>query len=267
MKKHPHPKPPCGCDPTLDRKHCYCHPCPPCPDADHLRLEAVTVSVGFDDLLDVALAHNHHHVDTMIVVTSHQDRKTHACAKKHGAICVQTDLFSKNGRQFNKGAAVNAGFNYFQYHGWRLYLDSDIMLPDNFRRIVFNHTHLERDWIYGADRVDVIGLHDLRHLRTHPQHSHNAFLSTHDRPCSPRYMDRLHGWLPLGFFQMWHASCQKSYPYSLGTAAHDDIAFAALWPRNRRQLIPGVVVHHLCSEKPYLGQNWDGVRRMPRLRK
>ena len=63
---------------------------PPSPES--LRLEAVTVCVGFDDVLDVTLALNHPHVDTMIVVTSHDDRRTHRVARKHGAICVQTDI-------------------------------------------------------------------------------------------------------------------------------------------------------------------------------
>src|SRR5476649_1568604 len=132
---------------------------------ESLRLEAVTVCVGFDDLLDLTLPLNHPHLDTMIVVTNHDDRRTQQVVKKHGAICVQTDLFTKNGRHFNKGAAINAGMGRFQYHGWRLHLDSDIILPDNFRRVLFNHTHLEPNDIYGADRIDVIGLDELKALR------------------------------------------------------------------------------------------------------
>jgi hypothetical protein len=108
---------------------------------DSIRLEAVTTCVGFDDFLDVSLSHNMSQVDTMIVVTSHEDKKTQQVAQKHGAICVQTDLFKKNGRSFNKGAAINAGFGHFQYFGWRLVMDSDIVLPNNFRRILFNQTH------------------------------------------------------------------------------------------------------------------------------
>src|SRR4051812_6235528 len=94
----------------------YDKPLSPCDD---LRLEAVTVSIGFDDMLDVAIELNHPHVDTFIVVTSHDDVRTQAVAKKHGAICVQTDLAKKNGRNFNKGAAINAGLGHFQYFGWR----------------------------------------------------------------------------------------------------------------------------------------------------
>jgi len=238
--------------------------------SESLRIEAVTACVGFDDVLDVTLANNHPNLDTMVVVTSHEDKKTQEVARKHGAICVQTDLFRKNGRHFNKGAALNAGFDRFQYHGWRLHLDSDILLPDNFRRILFNHTHLDENCIYGADRVDVIGLNELDtlkgRLQSEPQHSWSAFVNpAQNRPLSPRYVDPLRGYVPIGFFQLWHASCQKSYPYSLGTAAHDDVMFAAQWPLSHRRHLPTVVCYHLCAQPPTLGENWDGKRRQPRI--
>ncbi len=150
----------------------------------------------------------------MIVVTSHDDRATQKVARKHGAICVQTDLFSKNGRHFNKGAAINAGFGRFQYHGWRLHLDSDIILPDNFRRVLFNHTHLDPNSIYGADRIDVIGLDELQQLRDKLQKSPQAAWSfllnpANQRAIGSRYVDTLRGYVPIGFFQLWHASTQK----------------------------------------------------------
>src|SRR5437899_1923841 len=130
-------------------RHHHHHPYhnPVAPDRfeiEALRLEVVTISVGFDDLLDITLTRNHAHFDTYIVVTTHADRRTQAVCRKHSATCVLSDLFFKNGRNFNKGAAINAGFDYFQYHGWRLHLDADIILPDNFRRLLFNHTSLDR---------------------------------------------------------------------------------------------------------------------------
>src|SRR3984885_7088204 len=233
---------------------------------ESLRLEAVTVCVGFDDLLDLTLPLNHPHLDTMIVVTSHDDRRTQQVAKKHGAICVQTDLFTKNGRHFNKGAAINAGFSRFQYHGWRLHLDSDIALPDNFRRILFNHTALDRDCIYGADRVDVVGKDALSAARLQPQHSHGFLLVPRPpQPLSARYVDTLRGYVPIGFFQLWHCSTQKDYPWSLGTAQHDDVLFAEQWPRPNRKLLPSVITYHLCAQPPKLGENWDGQRAQPRM--
>jgi hypothetical protein len=246
--------------------------------SESLRLEAVTVCMGFDDMLDLTLGMNHPHLDTMIVVTSHEDRATQLVARKHGAICVLTDLHKKNGRSFNKGAAINAGLGHFQWNGWRLHLDADIALPDNFRRILFNHSALDPDCLYGADRVDVIGKKGLTALRNAslrmPQHMFTSGLSpVHggavypDQPSSSsaRFVDTLHGYCPIGFFQLWHAKTHKAYPYSLGTAAHDDVLFATQWPQAQRRLLPTAFVYHLCARPPYYGENWDGQRRQPRL--
>jgi len=233
---------------------------------EQLRLEYVTTSVGFDDLLDITLALNHPHFDTSIVVTSHADKKTQAVARKHGALLVLTDLFGKNGRQFNKGAAINDGFGRFQYHGWRTHMDSDIVVPDNFRRMLFNHTHLDRNCLYGADRVDVIEKRALDHCISKPQHLHSCFVIPNTpQAISPRYVDTLRGYIPIGYFQLWHASCQKEYPWSLGSAAHDDVLFAHQWPRGYRQLLPTVLLWHLLPEPTRIGQNWEG-RKSRRLK-
>jgi glycosyltransferase involved in cell wall biosynthesis len=190
-------------------------------DAEQLRLEAVTVCIGFDDMLDATLQVNMPQLDTMIVVTSHDDAKTQAVVRKHGATLVVTDLHKKNGRNFNKGAAINAGFNYFQWHGWRLHLDADIALPPNFHRMVFNHHVLHRDCIYGADRVDVIGKAALQSAQSQLQHQHGCLVHPRHEASlgalGSRYVDTLHGYVPIGYFQMWHASCQQPYPYSSPT--------------------------------------------------
>ncbi len=251
----------------------------PCSDEgtfmqDSLRLEGITVSVGFDDFLDYTLSHNHGHFDNYIVVTSHTDRKTAAVADKHGCMCVPTDLLAKNGRRFNKGAAINAGLGWFQWWGWRLHLDADILLPDKFRQTLFNHTHLEQHCLYGADRIDVIGEHVERVpklAKNHPQHrlALGVVDPTHGRTLphnlGGRIVSHLDGYSPIGFFQLWHASQHKDYPYSLGTAAHDDVLFARLWPLAHRRLLPSVVCYHLCTHMPVIKENWDGNRRMPRL--
>jgi hypothetical protein len=238
--------------------------------SEALRLEYVTTCVGFDDLLDHTLGINHPHFDTAIVVTTPEDRATQKVAAKYGALCVPTDLFQKNGRALNKGAAINAGFNRFQYHGWRMHLDADIALPDNFRRMLFNHTHLDPSCIYGADRLDVVGEKALLTLRAklarNPQHIERFLICPqHDAPITARYVDPLFGYCPIGFFQLWNASEQKDYPYSLGTAGHDDVLFAALWPGPKRLHLPTALVYHLCAAPPKMGENWDGIRRQPRF--
>ena len=232
--------------------------------AESLRLEAITACVGFDDLLDATLARNMAHFDTMIVVTSHDDYRTQEVARKHGATVVVTDLFKKDGRGFNKGAALNAGLGRFRYHGWRLHIDSDIALPDSYRRILFNHHALDRTCLYGADRVDIIGLKSLEEIYKTPQHRWHNLVTLYGQMGS-RFVDSLRGYIPLGFHQLWHSSERCEYPYSIGDAAHDDVMFADRWPESRRRLLPGVVLYHLCARPPQMGENWDGVRRQPRL--
>ncbi len=246
----------------------YTAPLPPQDPfaTEALRLEAVTVSAYFDDLLDHAITANHPHLDTLIVVTAHDDRRTQQVCAKHGCICVPTDLLKKNGRQFNKGAAINAGFNRFQYNGWRVHLDADILLPDNARRLLFNHTHLERDCIYGCDRIDVVGRSEIEAVRTHRQHNWGFLVyPTHRAPITARYVDGLHGYVPIGFFQLWHASKQSMYPFTLGSAAHDDVCFATLWPAGKRRHLPQLICHHMVTEKDAIfGNNWEG-RKQKRL--
>jgi hypothetical protein len=253
--------------PHLPMNSYTCRPPESAYSADSLRLEAVTTCVGFADMLDVTLKQNHPQLDTMIVVTSHDDRQTQAVAQKHGAICVQTDLFKKNGRNFNKGAAINAGMARWQYYGWHLHIDADTMLPDNARRLLLNHTALDPNCIYGADRVDVIGRAEWSAIQAgDPQHL-NSFnlVSGSNRSISHRYIDPLRGYVPIGFFQLWNARCEKPYPWSLGTAAHDDVMFAEQWPAQCRRHLPTLICYHLVQRPPMIGENWDGNRRQPRL--
>lgn len=246
---------------------------------DSNRLEIIVSCVGFDDILKVTLAQNHAHADNLVVATSHEDKATQSLCRQFSVRCVPTDLFQKNGRNFNKGAGVNAAFGYFQYHGWRLHLDADIMLPDNFRRILFNHTSLDACCLYGADRFDVIGAEGVRKLREAqvetPQLMHHSGVSPvyggavyPEMPSasSARYVHTTHGYVPIGFFQLWHSSHQPAeYPYSLGNAAHDDVLFGTLWPVANRRLLPSVFVAHVCGKPPTTGENWNGHRRQPRI--
>ena len=144
--------------------------------------------------------------------------------------------------------------------------------------MLFNHTHLDRNCLYGADRVDVTGeqaINDYLRARRHmPQHCHMSGISSvhggavhcpTPSASSARFVDKLRGYCPIGFFQLWHASQHRSYPYSLGTAAHDDVMFAQSWPEANRRLLPSVICYHITATPPYYGQNWDGQRRQPKL--
>jgi hypothetical protein len=250
----------------------------PVYDREARCLEGVTVSVGFDDMLDLTLGLNHPHFDSLTVVTSHEDVRTQRVCKKHSVNCVKSDLFRKNGRRFNKGAALNAAMDHFQFNGWRMCFDADIALADNFRRILFNHTVLDRDCIYGAPRVDVTGKDAIAAFLEarirFPQHAHNTGISpVHGgavhcptpTASSAVFVCNLRGYCPIGFFQLWHSSKQRPYPHSMGTAAHDDVMFAQSWPEPNRRMLPTAFCYHISGSPPYYGENWDGHRRQPRI--
>jgi len=226
------------------------------------KIEAVVACVGFDDLLEESLRHNLPHLDSLIVVTSPTDAKTAHVCRRYGAEVIQTDAF---GHRFAKGAGLNVALGYFKYRGWRMVLDADILLPDNFRRILLNHTALDRDCLYGADRVDVIGREGIGRMSQQPQWGLREEVST-PLPIRSRLVTRACGYLPLGYFQLWHTSCQKPYPSSADGAGLDDVLFSQLWPATHRRLLPSVIVYHLCVNPPTLGENWDGVRRHPRMK-
>ena len=72
-------------------------------------------------------------------------------------------------------------------------------------------------------------------------------------------------YVPIGYFQLWHANADKSYPHSLGSAAHDDVMFAEQTAAQHRRLLPTGVCYHLCARQPKLGENRDGRRTQPRF--
>jgi hypothetical protein len=231
---------------------------------DELRLEAIVACVGFDDLLDVCLKANMPHVDNMVVVTKESDHLTRKVASKHGAQCVITDLYTKNGKTFNKGAALTQGLQATQYHGWKLMLDADIVLPSHFRRVLFNNTDLDKYAIYGADRVNVIGLNELERLMKEGQTEGNYLrMPPLTRAIEKRVLHELYGYVPVGYFQLFFGD--KQYVWSKGTAEYDDVLFAVQWPGRQRHILPTAVVYHLCAGEPSYQENWDGIRRHPRL--
>jgi hypothetical protein len=120
-----------------------------------------------------------------------------------------------------------------------------------------------------VDRFNVIGADKIKKLKSGRanQYKYGLLLgeTEDDGKLGHRLVCNLRGYLPLGFFQMWHASTQKPYPYSLGTAAHDDMMFSALWPTACRRHLPGVICFHLLPTAPKVGENWDGKRKQPRL--
>ncbi len=234
-----------------------------------MRLEAVIVCKDYSDFLAETLPLNLQHFDDVVVVTHHDDKKTQKICARNSVDCIQTAIFHENGSSFNKGAGINVGLDNSPRKDWHIHLDADIVLPHGFRRMLDKH-QLNPKNIYGADRVNVYGWEAWQKLKPKltPHYLDRWFIDpgfchSETVPEGTRFGARVihmeYGWIPIGFFQLWHSSQPHRYNYKRGAAAGTDVMFPAQWPRENRILLPEVVCYHLDSEPTHqIGTNWKG---------
>ncbi len=233
-----------------------------------LRVECVTVSVGYGDFLAQTLPENLPLVDDLVVITAPQDEETRAVCRRHSVHCVQSEDH-KRGGPFNKARLVQRALDQIDARGWTLHLDADIVLPRKFRDYL-DWAHLEEANLYGADRCNLVGFDRWQKLRAAhggwDNHSHECGHWFHpDAPAGSRWVSKLHGYVPIGAFQLWHGDAAidggmhaRRYPYHHGDAARADIQFGLQWDRRNRVLLPEVITLHLESEPGKIGANWAG---------
>jgi len=239
-----------------------------------MKLQALTVSVNYPDFLVHVLEENKSLFDKWIIVTDTKDEETfNLCQKysKYGIVCIQTDSFYENAI-FNKYAGINVGLNYIDLDSWCLFLDSDIILHDQTRRILEN-LELNKEFIYGIDRVNCKGIDSWEGFKAKRNLVIDNWLLTNAGfDLGSRLVHyygyaggdgKFKGWNPLGFFQLAHRGSFSSYPAESEGADHCDLVFSRNWPRSKRQFIPEIIGIHLESEFLIKGTNWYGRISLP----
>lgn len=241
----------------------------PAPRSQPVRyLEGVTTCVNYADFLDVTLSENLHHFNEFVVVTTPDDLATQNVCSKHGVICVETNVFSKDGAHFaaGKSHAINLGLAHLKQTEWLLHLDADIVLPDRFRAML-DKAALDLTCLHGADRLEVRSHDRWSQVQGDEgyarQYRYRFLLAAPELPLSARFVHDVHGFCPLGYFQLWHSSRRRQYPYNQGGREQTDVLFAAQWEPEDRRLLPTVLCYHLQSEPAPLGANWHGRRTKP----
>lgn len=231
------------------------------------KIEAVTVSVGYADILEHTLPENIPYLERLVVVTHPDDKATQAVCRKYSVECVQSHIMHDEKDDFNKGKAIQVGLGHLKGIGWILHLDADVVLPHRFRDL-FYRARPERHKLYGADRQNVYGWDkwcDHKHKRI-PSHSQRYFIEpVKEWPMGARIIHEIYGYCPIGYFQLWHHSMGRSYPTHQGNAEHTDVLFAIQWERKDRVLLPEVIVAHLESNTGpiKMGTNWRGRKTPP----
>ena len=237
--------------------------------AQPMKIEAVTVCVNYADFLDVTASYNHGLFDRWLIITNAKDTETQHICRKHDLDCLVSEEGQNNG-DFNKGWLVNRGLNMLSSEGWRLHIDADIILPTRFRQLL-KAARPQQDTIYGCDRLMVEGwdnwikLKESNYLHGRQYWYHG--LNFHNTmKLGARWYDKDMGYVPIGFFQLWHSSADlrdgvriKPYPHTHNSACRTDVQHALQWDRVKRALIPELVVVHLESEADSkIGVNWEG---------
>lgn len=229
-------------------------------------LEGLIICVNYSDFLAHTLPHNKQHFDNLVVVTDTKDENTKWLCEYYNVMCIQTDIFYKDGNKFNKGAAINYAMQKLSRKGWVLHLDSDIYLPP-LTRSILNNLKLDETKIYGADRLMCPNYEQWIDFIDNPKKIQEGWIYVHlDAFPSGVRLAEYHnesGWEPLGYFQLWNpnGSGVHNYPTKHGFADRTDVLQAKKWPREKRELLPEIITIHLDSEglnTEQMGKNWNG---------
>lgn len=233
-----------------------------------MKIDVVMTSVGYGDFLAATLPENKPLVDNIVVVTDPSDVETISVCRKHSIHYVASEDHSRGG-PFNKGRLIQRGFDQIGAKDWIIHMDADVVLPAKFRDLV-ESADLQTSTIYGADRCNVVGWDSWQALKKYAgrwdNHAHECGHWFHPTfPVGSRWVSSIHGYSPIGAFQMFHSSAMiddgyhvRKYPFAHGDAARTDMQFSLQWDRKYRQIIPEVILLHLESEKAELGANWKG---------
>jgi hypothetical protein len=124
----------------------------------NIQLVAVCVSYNYMDTLKFMLPTNYFHFKRIFIITQEDDIETiHFCMQFQNVTILFYDLTQKTKGIFDKYGALNMGlkYAYVQYpESWYVIIDSDILLPTNFHRILDN-VSLNEETLYGCTRTDV----------------------------------------------------------------------------------------------------------------
>lgn len=187
-------------------------------------VKGIVVCVDYDDYLSVTLPRNARHLTNILVVTSPADKRTQDVVKTvPSARCFLTDAFTRGGKQFNKGAALEEAFDALGRDGWILVWDADTLLPDS---VPFDGLDPAR--LYGSKR---------RLCDTAPV--------PHESEWKRYSISREAGW--PGYFQLFHGSALANIrPWYATHSTHagiGDAHFQNHWPVSLKGWLPMEVLH------------------------
>ena len=182
-------------------------------------INALTVSVGYADLLEQTMPRWSAGLHSLTVVTADHDRETPTLVRQHPPLCrwqlFESNAFYQHGAFFDKGGAMEQARRFMPWHGWILFFDPDGLPPAGWADMLGK---LDPACLYGAKR------------------------DTASSPC-------------MGYFQLFHSSRFDAAAPLLTrwkTASGYDNDFAARFEPEQRCTLPLTLRHlepsgHWCG--------------------
>lgn len=207
-------------------------------------VNAILVCVGYDDFLRLTLPRTLQHVSKLVVVTTPTDLRTLAlCAMYPRVIVHKTLAFYDDGASFNKGKALEEGFDVLGRTGWVLIMDADILLPEKITTAT-----LDRRTLYTPVRRIMSKVDGLTATPT---------INPSTLPLRKEYGN-------FGYFQLFHATDPVVtklpwYETDWVHAGGADSVFEKRWHKKNKARMSFEVIHLGDPD-----QNWYG-RTRPRL--
>lgn len=232
-----------------------------------MKITAISICVGYSDFFKYCIENNLQYFDEWIVVSDTKDKLTEELCSQYPKITlIKTDIFYQGGH-FRKYAGINEAIKRLINPDWVLFIDGDILISPHTRRVL-EKLNLNKDKIYGIDRLNCKGFENFitfkkkyGSLLVDNWLLHSAGFDFGARIVHIYGEDldggAFTGWKGLGFFQLVHSSRLTNYPEGSLDASHGDIAFAKLWSRENRELIPEIIGLHIYTEH-HKSQNWRG---------
>ena len=230
-----------------------------------MRIEACLVCVDYSDYLIHTLPRNKDYFDDIVVVTVERDKDTQKVCEDNDVKFVLSERLYENDDAFNKGKALNDGWNTMTRSDWLCTFDADIILQENFRELI-EKEDLKPEYIHGTSRYKIMSYDDFLHWKTGFQ----IKLSKRD-PC-----------YASGFFQLFNVKSSriedinKIYSEEI-TSALSDIKFRSKWADKWGEMSDEMIkldtyithVIHLPHHRHDLGgdvnclRNWKGRKTLP----
>lgn len=207
-------------------------------------IRGIVVCVNYDDLLKITLVRNMRHLSECLVVTSPADHRTKELCKGIPNVRVyETDAFYRYGAKFNKGLAMEEGFDMLGRSGWILIWDADTLLPDN---ISYDY---KPGNLYNAHRLI---LNDP--LQWTPEFDWKRATPSHD-PSFPGYFQLFYAEDPIISQHPW-------YDVTFTHAGGCDGYFQSRWPQDRKIRLPFKVLHLGPRDTNWFGRASERADRL-----